>query len=172
LFNQRHRKKILIISIVLAVVVLASFSYYLLCAGGLLGYIGGKLCGGKKAGVRGRFRSIIFPIRHYQLHLHHWFLAIVTLAICLMGNFYVVTPQLFYGSMCGLAFQGIFCYDDWFRLVKRKMRQDAEQIGMREPSRPDVLRRPGYQEAGLLHDNKDGEELLQRDSNIDTQTAS
>jgi hypothetical protein len=109
-------------------VVLTGLSYYLLCAGGLLGYAGGKLCGGRKTGVRGRFRSIIFPIRHYQFHLHHWFLAMVTLAVCLLKGFYLGTPQLFYGSMCGLALQGIFCYDDWSHLVWKKIHREPEPI--------------------------------------------
>ncbi len=113
-------------------VVLVSFSYYLWCVGGALGYLGGKLGGGKKAGVKGRVKSIILPIHRYQFHLHHWFLATVTLIICLVMNFYVVAPQLFYGSMCGLAFQGIFCYDDWFRIIKKKVRYNSAQVELPE----------------------------------------
>ena len=102
--------------------VLISFSYYLWCVGGVLGYLGAKLASGNKTGVRGRVKSIIFPISKYQFHLHHWFLAIIILVVCAVNDLYVVTPQLFYGGMLGLAFQGIFCYDDWFHLVKHNIR--------------------------------------------------
>jgi len=71
--------------------------------------------------MAGIVKSIIFPIKSYQFHLHHWFLAILILIICVVNGVYLVTPQLFYGSMCGLAIQGIFCYDDWFRLIKKKI---------------------------------------------------
>jgi hypothetical protein len=30
--------------------------------------------------------------------------------------------------MAGLAFQGIFCYDDWFRLIKKNIRRSSEQV--------------------------------------------
>ncbi len=113
------RRRILLICLVLAAGVLISFSYYLWCIGGVLGYLGGKLSGGRGTGVRGRVKSIVFPISQYQFHLHHWFLAIIALIVCVVADLYVITPQLFYGSMAGLAFQGIFCYDDWFRLIKK-----------------------------------------------------
>ena len=121
LVNRKYRRKILLISVILVAALLISFSYYIWCIGCALGYVAGRLTGGKNAGVRGRVKSIILPISKYQLHLHHWFLAVVTLIICIVTGFYVITPQLFYGGMCGLAIQGIFCYDDWFRLIKKKI---------------------------------------------------
>ena len=105
----------------MAGVVLISLSYYLWFVGGLLGYLAGKLSGGKQTGVGGRVKSIIFPISSYEFHLHHWFLAILILIICVVKGLYIITPQLFYGSMCGLAMQGIFCYNDWFQLVKKNI---------------------------------------------------
>jgi hypothetical protein len=121
LLIKRHHKKILITSAILAGVVLMSFSYYLWLVGGVSGYLVGKLTGGKQTGVSGRVKSIIFPINKYQFHLHHWFLAIVILIICATQGLYVITPQIFYGSMCGLAIQGIVCYNDWFHLVKKNI---------------------------------------------------
>ncbi len=132
MFYKRHHKKIILIVLALAMVVLICFSYYLWCVGGALGYLGGKLGGGKKTGACGRCRSIIFPISRYQIHLHHWFLAIITLIICMVIDFYVVTPQLFYGAMCGLAIQGIICYDDWFQLIKKNISQNSTQVGIIE----------------------------------------
>jgi hypothetical protein len=118
---QKYRKKILLISIVVAAAVLLSFSYYLWCVGGILGYVGGKLAGGKTAGVKGRVKSIIFPLNKYQLHLHHWFIAVIILIVTVITDRYVITPQLFYGGMLGLAFQGVYCYDDWFHIIKKRI---------------------------------------------------
>jgi hypothetical protein len=133
LFNKKHNKKIILIVLAISVVILVSFSYHLWCVGGAAGYLGGKLGGGRKTGARGRIRSIIVPVHVYHFHIHHWLLAIITLIICLITNFYVFSPQLFYGSMCGLAFQGIFCYDDWFRLIKKKIHQNTDQIEIASP---------------------------------------
>jgi len=115
----KYKRKVILIGIVLAAAALIVFSYYLWCVGGIVGYLSGKLSAGKGTGIRGRVKSIVFPISSYQFHLHHWFLAVIALIVCVVADLYVITPQLFYGSMAGLALQGIFCYDDWFRLVRK-----------------------------------------------------
>jgi hypothetical protein len=96
--------------------------------GGALGYLGGKMGGGKKTGVRGRIKSLIFSVNRYQFHLHHWFLAIIALVVCLVKGFYIGSPHLFYGSMCGLVVHGILCYDDWFHLINKKIHQSTDKI--------------------------------------------
>jgi fructose-1,6-bisphosphatase/inositol monophosphatase family enzyme len=50
---------------------------YLFCLGCAAGFVICKLCGGAEAGIQGRVRSIIIPLRNYELHLHHWVLSLV-----------------------------------------------------------------------------------------------
>ena len=93
---------------------------YLFYLSWAIGFAISKYCGGKKDGRAGRVRSIIIPCCRYELHLHHWFVAFLAGAISATSGFFLVAPELFYGFLSGLAFQGIYCYGDWHRIVKRK----------------------------------------------------
>ncbi len=115
-----NKQRIIIVLIVISIIVLVHQSYYLVFPGGFLGYLGGKMGGGKKAGIQGRAKSIILSWHKYEVHLHHWLIGSLLLVICLPMSFYLVNPQLFYGSMGGLAVQGIYCYTDWHHILKIK----------------------------------------------------
>jgi len=66
------------------------------------------------------FTVTIIPWRNYQLHFHHWLLALIIGLVCLMRNSYIVTPEVFYSSLSAIIFQGIYCYEDWYRIIKKK----------------------------------------------------
>ncbi len=108
----------MLIILVPTLVVLINLSYYLVFLGGFLGYAGGRVGGGRRTGVPGRFKSSIFPWGQRELHLHHWLIASVIVIISGIVGFHLVNSQLFYGSFVGLAAQGIYCYDDWHKIVK------------------------------------------------------
>jgi len=94
------------------------YLFYLGCA---VGFAVCKLCGGAESGIPGRVRSIIIPLRSHELHLHHWLLSLVAAVTSAMQGFFLIAPGLFYGVLGGLILQGIFCYNDWHRIVKRKL---------------------------------------------------
>ena len=101
-----------------------------------------KYCGGGKDGRPGRVRSIIIPCRRYELHIHHWFLSFLLGATSGAAGFFLVAPELFYGFLSGLVFQGIYCYSDWHRIVKRKERSadfGAEQVLLAAETDPEAL---------------------------------
>jgi hypothetical protein len=79
-----------------------------------------KLLSGRAEGKQGIVRSIVIPWRDYRLHLHHWLLALALGIVFVVRGFYVVTPEVFYGFLSAAVFQGIYCYGDWYRIVKRK----------------------------------------------------
>jgi len=93
------------------------YVFYLSCAAG---FVISRYCGGEKSGRPGRVRSIIIPLRRYELHLHHWFLATLAAVSSAVQGFFLVRPELFYGVLGGLVLQGIYCYKDWHRIVKRR----------------------------------------------------
>ena len=85
-----------------------------------LGFSTAKFCGGKQEGKPGRVKSITFPLHTYEVHLHHWFLSSVASAICAARGFHLLTPGIFHGFLSGLIFHGVYCYNDWHRVIKRK----------------------------------------------------
>ncbi len=100
------------------------YVFYLSCAAG---FIISHYCGGEACGRPGRVKSIIIPLRRYELHLHHWFLATLAAISSAVQGFFLVRPELFYGVLGGLVLQGIYCYKDWHRIVKRRAMLPALQ---------------------------------------------
>jgi len=86
----------------------------------VLGHLAGKFGGGKAEGVPGRVKSIILPIGRWKLHLHHWICSLGLMGIVSSMGIYLFGPQVTYGFLGGLAFQGIYCYSDWYRIIKRE----------------------------------------------------
>jgi hypothetical protein len=110
------RKKFILISLLPAGYA-GGYVFYLSWAAG---FVISKYCGGKKDGRPGRVKSIIIPWRKWELHLHHWFVCFLLAAVSVAKGFSVITPELFYGFLGGLVFQGIFCYSDWHRIIRKK----------------------------------------------------
>jgi len=110
------RKKIVLFGLLPAGFSLG-FLFYLGCA---IGFAVCKVCGGTQSGIQGRVRSIIIPMRNHELHLHHWLISVVAAATSALQGFFLIAPGLFYGVLGGLIIQGILCYNDWHRIVKRR----------------------------------------------------
>ncbi len=93
-----------------------------------------KFCGGRENGIPGRVRSVIISWREYQFHLHHWLLASLVGAMSAVSGFSPVSPELFYGFLSGVIFQGIYCYADWHWIIKSKnvlpATLEAEQMSL------------------------------------------
>jgi len=94
------------------------YLFYLGCA---VGFAVCKFCGGADAGIQGRVRSIVIPLHNYEVHLHHWLLSLLAVATSALQGFFLVAPGLFYGILGGLVLQGIYCYNDWHRIVRRRI---------------------------------------------------
>ena len=103
----------------LALAIGAIFSYIsIVCV--ISGFIIAKLCGGKKEGTPGNVRSIMIPIGSFTLHLHHWIVFSLVMLLGLAKSvFLYIPPEVFYGLLSGLAWQGVYCYNDWHRVIYR-----------------------------------------------------
>jgi hypothetical protein len=111
------RKKVILIGLVPAGIFLG-YLFYLGCA---VGFAVCKYCGGETAGVQGRIRSIVIPLQSHELHLHHWLLSTIAAVTAAVQGFSLLAPGLFYGILGGLVLQGIYCYEDWHRVVRRRI---------------------------------------------------
>ena len=97
--------------------ILLSLEIYL---GALSGYFLSKYLSAKTAGQKNRWwKSIVFEIGNYRMHLHHW---LYSLAILIPGLYYnfLPFPQLSLGFLAGAAFQGIHCYRDWHKVIIKR----------------------------------------------------
>src|SRR3989344_4212285 len=83
----------------------------------VLGYITAKFIAGPRTYVRGRLPSITFDFKKYHIHLHHWLVFLVAVAVSLLINFVIFTPNVFYGFFGGVIHQGIAHYDDWAKII-------------------------------------------------------
>jgi len=110
------RKKIVLISLIAVFIFLGIFCYKTW----FVAFAATKYLSGRKDGKQGIVRSIIIPWRNYQLHLHHWFLALIVGGLFVAKSFYILAPEVFYGVLSAIIFQGIYCYEDWYRIIKRK----------------------------------------------------
>jgi uncharacterized membrane protein len=110
------RKKIVLIALIASL-----FSFGVICyKTWIAAFVATKLLSGHTDGKQGIIKSIIIPWRNYQLHLHHWFLVFIIGGIFTANGFSIPTPDVFYGSLSAIIFQGIYCYEDWYRIIKRK----------------------------------------------------
>ena len=86
----------------------------------LIGYFLAAFLAGPATKQEGRFKSLIFTIRQYRVHLHHWLLSLTILSLAVLFNFFVITPGIFYGLLGGVMFQGIVNYKDWKKIVTKQ----------------------------------------------------
>ena len=88
----------------------------LLLFGILLGFSVAYIISGKKEGEQGLIKSLIFSIKNYHLHFHHWLSGLIILLILVSIGFY---HDLIYGLLFGTIAQGL-TYRDFYRLVYKK----------------------------------------------------
>jgi hypothetical protein len=110
------RKKIALISVIVGFCLCGVICYKTW----IIVFVITKYLSGRKDGKQGIVRSIIIPWRDYQFHLHHWFIALIIGGVCVLKGFYILAPQISYGFLAAIVFQGIYCYGDWYQIIKRK----------------------------------------------------
>lgn len=110
------KKKVTLASLFSTIIIMGhlSIAYW------LLGFIIAKFLSAKADGKRGIVKSIIIPLGKYELHLHHWFVCFGVGIMGMIRDVYVLSPEIYYGFLGGLVFQGIYCYNDWHKIVKPK----------------------------------------------------
>jgi hypothetical protein len=110
------RKKIILIGLTAAFIFLGIFSYKTW----FVAFVATKYLSGRRDGKQGIVRSVIIPWRSYRLHLHHWLLALIVGGVFAVAGFPLLAPEIFLGGLSAIVFQGIYCYEDWYRIIKRR----------------------------------------------------
>jgi len=112
--RSRKKRSLISLPVFCAGIVLG---YHAFLAWLLSGFIVAKYLGGKSDGKRGRVPSIAFPLRKRKAHLHHWLISSATMCLTLLTGTWFLPGDLFYGFGVGIALQGIYCYQDWHRIL-------------------------------------------------------
>lgn len=90
------------------------------------GFLIAKYLGGKTVGEKGRLRSFFIPLGKHKIHLHHWFISSGIIFFALLKGVFLISPEIFFGFLGGLVFQGIYYYTDWYKiLVPRRVQSLA-----------------------------------------------
>lgn len=110
------RKRLILISLIAVPIFLGIFSYQTW----FVAFLATKYLAGRTDGEQGIARSLILSWRNYRLHLHHWLVALIVGGILAAKGFYVLTPEAFYGVVSAVVFQGVYCYKDWYRIIRRR----------------------------------------------------
>ena len=110
--QQFNRVKIFLPAIVLA----TSFHYSIRFTMGIVvGYILCKLFCDIFV-KNGKVDSIFLDYGKWQVHLHHWIMGIIVLAIVWVIDFFYL-PTFFAGVICGGILQDIYDYNDWHQVI-------------------------------------------------------
>ncbi|MDY6893278.1 MAG: hypothetical protein SVO26_06160 [Chloroflexota bacterium] len=112
------RKSIAILSIVVTSVTLG-YHFFL---SWLLGFVVCKYLSSKTEGEPSKVVSIIIPVGRWRLHLHHWICSLGFIGLSTTTDIYFLSPAVTYGLLGGLVFQGIYCYNDWYRIIRSRER--------------------------------------------------
>jgi len=100
---------------------------YLLVVSLLIGFLTSKYLSGKSTGERGKIGSIRIPFKRWRIHLHHWLYSLALIAVFAATGFHLLTPGLTYGFLLGVTIQGVYCYEDWHRILVDRHHVAAEQ---------------------------------------------
>lgn len=119
------RKRRLIALLVLSSSIIFGYIAFLACS--FSGFLIAKYLGAKKTADRSRIPSIMLPVGKYRVHLHHWLISSAVMALALLTGSWFFPSYLFFGFLTGIAFQGIYCYEDWHKIFT--LRQDWEPGG-------------------------------------------
>ena len=105
-----------------AIVLVTSLHYSVLFTSGIvIGYILCKVFCNVFV-KNGRVDSIFIDYGKWKIHLHHWIMGIVLLAIIWVIDHYYL-PTFFAGAICGIIIQDIYDYNDWHKVIVKNEEQ-------------------------------------------------
>jgi len=103
----------------LPAIVLATTLYYSLAltSGIVLGYCASRVfCNLMGIDEHNGDKIFVALGQKWKIHVHHWILGIVVLAIVWVVDFFYL-PTFFAGFVCGIILQDIYDYSDWHKVI-------------------------------------------------------
>jgi len=105
---------------------------FLFSAGLIIGYFIGRHFTKRILEGKSKLKPLVFSIRSWKIHLHHWFLSALALLSVIISGYFAQFPDIFYGILGGLIFQDIYWgrkwykkhtywNDKWYKILSRKV---------------------------------------------------
>ena len=104
----------------LLVSILAGYFSFLIAS--VIAYLITKKFSAKREGEKSLIKPLRFYFGEYYLHIHHWLLSLIITITPFTWKFIPNSlNQIALGALAGFAWQGIYCYKDWYKILgKRK----------------------------------------------------
>ena len=120
---KRTKVKMFLPAVVLATSIYYSFSF---TTGIVIGYVLCRIfC--KIFVNNGKIDSIFLDYGKWKIHLHHWIMGIIVLAIVWVIDYFYL-PTFFAGAICGIIMQDIYDYNDWYKIVLKNTDHPENKI--------------------------------------------
>lgn len=118
LFRRRMGRRAVVLA-ALSAILLLGYLHFLAIS--ISSFLVTKYLSARKTAQPSRLPSILVPLGNHRLHLHHWLIsscALVAAFVLVDASWLGLPSEMLYGTLSGIAFQGIYCYDDWHHIVK------------------------------------------------------
>jgi len=102
-------------TIVLTSLGIISFVSLFFSIGLIIGYITGNYFSKKILEGKTRLKPLIFHIKSWKIHLHHWFLSVLAVLSVVVLGYFAHFPEIIYGILGGLIFQDIYWDKKWHK---------------------------------------------------------
>lgn len=115
------------VKLFLPAIVMVSFYYsWLFTMGIVVGYV---LCNifCRIFVNNGKINSIFIDYGKWKVHLHHWIMGIIILAVVWVLDYFYL-PAFFAGFICGIIIQDICDYNDWYKVIQRNHSQEEVKV--------------------------------------------
>ena len=88
---------------------------FLFSLGLVVGYFIGNYFSKRILEEKTKLKPLIFHIKSWRVHLHHWFLSAIAIVSVLISGYFAQFPDIFYGILGGLIFQDIYFGKKWYK---------------------------------------------------------
>ena len=112
--HRLDEKRLAAILLTIVAIIMLGYHFFVSC---LLGFLISKSAAGKSTGEPGKVRSLVIPFRKWGIHLHHWLYSLCLIGLSSITGMHFLAPDITYGPLGGLVFQGVYCYSDWNLII-------------------------------------------------------
>ena len=87
---------------------------FVLILGVLVGFFLAEMLSGRREHEQGIIHSIAWDTKKYNIHIHHWIIALLALLVLVLLDYY---NDVVYGLLLGILIQGL-TYGDFYKVIR------------------------------------------------------
>lgn len=100
---------------------IATFSYFSVFfgIGVVLGYLITKIFHDRFVETK-KVNLIFIRFKKWEIHLHHWIMGALVLAVIAIGGWFFVLPKICIGSVMGVALHDLHFDRKWYKVISKR----------------------------------------------------